>query len=123
MQSRFTQFLVFYYCSIKHVYAEAFIRRLAEKLLDHNTNTVERHNAAAFIASFIARAAFLRHATGEAAFAQFRPTHHTPCLFACAAVSWFEVLLEWLHHYIDAQKKRYWRWLHRPFCLLAASLG
>jgi hypothetical protein len=85
LQSRFTQFLVFYYCSIKHVYAEAFIRRLAEKLLDHNTNSVERHNAASFIASFVSRASVLRHAT---------------------AVSWFEVLLEWLHHYIDAQKKR-----------------
>lgn len=54
-----------------------------QKLADHKTNIVERQSAAAFIASFVARAAFLRHAT---------------------VVTWFEHLLNWLHAYTTAAK-------------------
>ena len=78
--SRFLQFLLFYYCSFKHVYAESFLRYLMEKGFEVQTSAVERQNSALYIASFVARASFLRHAS---------------------AIVVFEMLLKWTHAYTE----------------------
>jgi len=76
--SRFLQFLLFYYTSFSHTYAEAFLSYLLERGFEGSVSAVERQNAALYIASFVARAAFLRHAS---------------------ALHSFELLLKWTHAY------------------------
>ena len=66
--SRFLQFLLFYYCDFKHLYAETFLKYLMEKAFDVHTPTVERVGASSYIASFVARAKYLRHASAVVAF-------------------------------------------------------
>jgi len=79
-KSRFTQFLVFYYCSIKHTYSEQFLQWLLEKSYDTRSALIDRTSAASYIASFVARAKFLRHAS---------------------AIAIFDALVVWLHQYVD----------------------
>jgi RNA polymerase I-specific transcription initiation factor RRN3 len=67
-KSRFTQFLIFYYASIKSLYAESFLLWLLQKCFDGAAAVVERQAAACYIASFVSRAAFLRHAAANHAF-------------------------------------------------------
>lgn len=78
--SRFLQFLLFYYCSFKHVYAETFLKYLMTTGFEVQTSNVERQNSALYIASFVARASFLRHAS---------------------AIVAFEMLLKWTHAYTE----------------------
>lgn len=79
-KSRFTQFLLFFICSVKHTYTEAFLRKLLEITFNINASVSERMSAVSYAASFVARASYLRSAT----------TAYT-----------FEILLQWVHEYIE----------------------
>jgi len=76
--SRFLQCLLFFFCSFRHVYAETFLKYLLERGFDVAVSSVERQNSALYIASFVARSAFLRQASAGVA---------------------FEMLLKWTHAY------------------------
>jgi RNA polymerase I-specific transcription initiation factor RRN3 len=62
-RSRVGQFLLFFFCSMHNKYSEAFLRRLVEKAFERDAAVLERANAAACLAGFVSRAAFLRHAS------------------------------------------------------------
>jgi RNA polymerase I-specific transcription initiation factor RRN3 len=62
--SRFTQFLVFYVCSFEQKFANDFVHHLLTLIFDtHKYSPIERNAAACYLASFLARASFLWHAT------------------------------------------------------------
>jgi len=83
-KSKYVQFLLFFYCASQRKYAEMFLRRLLEKAFDKDAPSIDRQNAAAYVASFVARAAFLRHAS--------------------ATVS-FELLIRWMHGYVEIHQE------------------
>ena len=62
-QSRFTQFLIFYYCSLKSLYCQAFIKSLIEKLYSTDVYINERISCASYLSSFLARAVYIPQAT------------------------------------------------------------
>lgn len=53
------QFLIFYYCSLKHTFAEGFLSFLWNKVKDPNVSAVIRQAAVGYVASFLARSKFL----------------------------------------------------------------
>lgn len=59
-KSRYTQFLLFYYCSVDTpTFPDAFLGHLTFKLLEVSQPAVTRIAAAAYISSFVSRARFL----------------------------------------------------------------
>eukprot|EP01098_Paradermamoeba_levis_P015850 TRINITY_DN828_c0_g3_i2.p1 TRINITY_DN828_c0_g3~~TRINITY_DN828_c0_g3_i2.p1 ORF type:complete len:666 (+),score=208.21 TRINITY_DN828_c0_g3_i2:67-2064(+) len=61
-KSKFTQFLLFYLCSLKPVYSELFLAYLLNKLLDNSTSTLTKQLCVSYAGSFIARANYLPNA-------------------------------------------------------------
>lgn len=78
------QFLMYYFCSFRHKYAEMFLRRLLELTFDSHASEVCRHSSACYLDSFISHASYLRH----------------PTIVVC-----FEHLLNWVHSYVDCHRK------------------
>ncbi|XP_075035876.1 RNA polymerase I-specific transcription initiation factor RRN3 [Mixophyes fleayi] len=76
------QFVMFYICSFKLGFAEAFLEHLWKKLQNPNNPPIIRQTAASYIGSFLARAKFIPVVTVKA------------CL---------DLLMNWLHSYIDNQ--------------------
>ncbi|KAM9304893.1 RNA polymerase I-specific transcription initiation factor RRN3 [Gastrophryne carolinensis] len=76
------QFIMFYICSFKLGFTEAFLEHLWKKLQNPNNPPVIRQTAATYIGSFLARAKFVPVVTVKA------------CL---------DLLVNWLHSYIDNQ--------------------
>ncbi|KAJ3409470.1 hypothetical protein HDV05_004433 [Chytridiales sp. JEL 0842] len=58
-KSRYTQFLWFYSCSLNKGCTEMFLVLLAQKVFDASCPSIIRVSASAYLASFVARAAFL----------------------------------------------------------------
>lgn len=59
-KSRYTQFLLFWYCSLDTEFSDLFLGMLVEKaLLDNNQPAVTRAAAASYLASFVSRAQFV----------------------------------------------------------------
>ena len=69
-----------------------------QKALDTQENTVERHSCTSYLASFIARCATFRHVSS--AFKRCTGCFTLSRGLVLAAVSWFEVLLQWSHEYM-----------------------
>jgi hypothetical protein len=65
---RCLQFLIFFYCSRRHLYAESFMRWLLDAAFDRQQEQQTRQLAVQWLASFIARAAYLRHVSAWLAF-------------------------------------------------------
>ncbi|XP_069501700.1 RNA polymerase I-specific transcription initiation factor RRN3 isoform X2 [Ambystoma mexicanum] len=76
------QYFMFYVCSFKLIFAEAFLEHLWKKLQNPNNPAVIRQTAASYIGSFLARAKFIPVVTVKA------------CL---------DLLVNWLHTYIGNQ--------------------
>uniref|UniRef100_A0A7M4E8J0 RRN3 homolog, RNA polymerase I transcription factor n=1 Tax=Crocodylus porosus TaxID=8502 RepID=A0A7M4E8J0_CROPO len=76
------QYFMFYICSFKLGFAEAFLDHLWKILQDPNNPAVIRQTAGNYIGSFLARATFIPTVTVKA------------CL---------DLLVNWLHRYIDSQ--------------------
>ncbi|KAM8934764.1 RNA polymerase I-specific transcription initiation factor RRN3 [Pelodytes ibericus] len=76
------QFVMFYLCSFKLGFAEAFLEHLWKKLQNPNNPPIIRQTAASYIGSFLSRAKFIPVVTVKA------------CL---------DLLVNWLHGYIDNQ--------------------
>ncbi|KAM9179286.1 RNA polymerase I-specific transcription initiation factor RRN3 isoform 1-T1 [Mergus octosetaceus] len=76
------QYFMFYICSFKLGFAEAFLDHLWKKLHDPNNPSVIRQTAGSYIGSFLARAKFIPVVTVKA------------CL---------DLLVNWMHKYIDNQ--------------------
>nr|BAT46604.1 RRN3 RNA polymerase I transcription factor homolog [Tokudaia muenninki]BAT46632.1 RRN3 RNA polymerase I transcription factor homolog [Tokudaia muenninki]BBG62311.1 RRN3 RNA polymerase I transcription factor homolog [Tokudaia muenninki] len=76
------QFFMFFLCSFKLVFAEAFLEHLWKKLQDPNNPAIIRQAAANYIGSFLARAKFIPLITVKS------------CL---------DLLVNWLHMYLDNQ--------------------
>uniref|UniRef100_A0A8B9SY76 RNA polymerase I-specific transcription initiation factor RRN3 n=1 Tax=Anas platyrhynchos TaxID=8839 RepID=A0A8B9SY76_ANAPL len=76
------QYFMFYICSFKLGFAEAFLDHLWKKLRDPNNPSVIRQTAGSYIGSFLARAKFIPVVTVKA------------CL---------DLLVNWMHKYIDNQ--------------------
>jgi len=84
-KSKYTQFLLFYMCSLQANYSEAFLGYLLHKLLyDNNTHPIGKQACACYIGSFIARATFLQIE---------------------AVIGCLKRVLEWAHHYIEDREK------------------
>ena len=79
-KSRFIQYLLFYYCSASHSYAEQYIAYLLHNCIGTNTDIphIERVSCTSYIASYIARAKYIRHLT---------------------AINVFDQCIQWLHQY------------------------
>jgi len=80
---RVVQFVVFHACALRHAFAEDFLRRLLQKAFDRDSSVVERETAAAYVGSFVVRAAFLRQPSALAA---------------------FQIMLNWLTVYVDCHQ-------------------
>ena len=65
---RVVQWVLFYHCSLRHSYAEAFLRWLLERTFDQEANLSLRLSCVDYTQSFIARAAFIRHPSAMIAF-------------------------------------------------------
>ncbi|XP_074866730.1 RNA polymerase I-specific transcription initiation factor RRN3 isoform X2 [Carettochelys insculpta] len=76
------QYFMFYICSFKLGFAEAFLDHLWKKLQNPNNPALIRQTAASYIGSFLARAKFIPIVTVKA------------CM---------DLLVNWLHKYIDNQ--------------------
>uniref|UniRef100_A0A8C4RBS4 RRN3 homolog, RNA polymerase I transcription factor n=1 Tax=Eptatretus burgeri TaxID=7764 RepID=A0A8C4RBS4_EPTBU len=76
------QFYMFYFCSFRLTFAEAFLEHLWKTLQNPNQPSVLRQAAAAYLGSLLARAAYIPSVTVRA------------CL---------DLLVSWLHRYIDSQ--------------------
>uniref|UniRef100_M3YSE9 RRN3 homolog, RNA polymerase I transcription factor n=1 Tax=Mustela putorius furo TaxID=9669 RepID=M3YSE9_MUSPF len=76
------QFFMFYLCSFKLGFAEAFLEHLWKKLQDPNNPAIIRQAAGNYIGSFLARAKFIPLITVKS------------CL---------DLLLNWLHRYLNNQ--------------------
>ncbi|XP_004604384.1 RNA polymerase I-specific transcription initiation factor RRN3 [Sorex araneus] len=76
------QFFIFYLCSFKLGFAEAFLEHLWKKLQDPNNPAIIRQAAGNYIGSFLARAKFIPLITVKS------------CL---------DLLVNWLHTYLDNQ--------------------
>uniref|UniRef100_K7GB10 RRN3 homolog, RNA polymerase I transcription factor n=1 Tax=Pelodiscus sinensis TaxID=13735 RepID=K7GB10_PELSI len=76
------QYFMFYICSFKLGFAEAFLEHLWKKLQNPNTPALIRQTSGSYIGSFLARAKFIPIATVKA------------CM---------DLLVNWLHVYIDNQ--------------------
>ncbi|KAI9362771.1 RNA polymerase I-specific transcription initiation factor RRN3 [Pilaira anomala] len=64
LKSRYTQFLLFYFCSLNvNVYSEHFLEHLIQHITDPMKPNVTRVAAAAYISSYVARAKFLEPST------------------------------------------------------------
>jgi RNA polymerase I-specific transcription initiation factor RRN3 len=64
LKSRYTQFLIFYFCSLNvNVYSEYFLDHLLQHITDPLKPNVTRVAAAAYISSYVARAKFLDAST------------------------------------------------------------
>ena len=64
LKSRYTQFLLFYFCSLNvNVYSEYFLEHLIQHITDPLKPNVTRVAAAAYISSYVARAKFLEPST------------------------------------------------------------
>ncbi|RCH99074.1 hypothetical protein CU098_010364, partial [Rhizopus stolonifer] len=64
LKSRYTQFLLFYYCSLNvNVYSAYFLDHLIKHITDPLKPNVTRVSAAAYISSYVARAKFLDSST------------------------------------------------------------
>jgi RNA polymerase I-specific transcription initiation factor RRN3 len=64
LKSRYTQFLLFYFCSLNvHVYSDYFLEHLVQHITDPLKPNVTRVAAAAYISSYVARAKFLEPST------------------------------------------------------------
>ncbi|KAI8137018.1 RNA polymerase I-specific transcription initiation factor RRN3 [Fennellomyces sp. T-0311] len=60
LKARYTQFLVFYYCSIDvSTYPEVFLNHLLDHMRDPSRPGITRISCAMYIASYVARASFL----------------------------------------------------------------
>lgn len=81
-KARFTQFLLFYACSIQHQYAEMFLNSLLRHTFNPANGIVFCQRCVAYIASFVARSKSLRHAT---------------------FIMIFDRLLNWAHAYVQSQ--------------------
>uniref|UniRef100_F6W8D3 RRN3 homolog, RNA polymerase I transcription factor n=1 Tax=Ornithorhynchus anatinus TaxID=9258 RepID=F6W8D3_ORNAN len=77
-----TQYFMFYICSFKLGFAEAFLEHLWKKLQNPNNPAVLRQAAGSYIGSLLARAKFIPIITVKA------------CL---------DLLVNWLHNYLDDQ--------------------
>lgn len=64
LKSRYTQFLLFYFCSLNvNVYSDYFLEHLIQHITDPLKPNVTRVAAAAYISSYVARAKFLDPST------------------------------------------------------------
>ncbi|RCH96533.1 hypothetical protein CU097_012786 [Rhizopus azygosporus] len=64
LKSRYTQFLLFYFCSLNvHEYSDYFLDHLLQHITDPLKPNVTRVAAAAYISSYVARAKFLDSST------------------------------------------------------------
>lgn len=64
LKSRYTQFLLFYFCSLNvNVYSDHFLEHLIQHITDPLKPNVTRVAAAAYISSYVARAKFLEPST------------------------------------------------------------
>ncbi|KAG1051798.1 hypothetical protein G6F46_009018 [Rhizopus delemar] len=64
LKSRYTQFLLFYFCSLNvHEYSDYFLEHLLQHITDPLRPNVTRVAAAAYISSYVARAKFLDSST------------------------------------------------------------
>ncbi|KAI9245559.1 RNA polymerase I-specific transcription initiation factor RRN3 [Phascolomyces articulosus] len=60
LKSRYTQFLIFYFCSIDvNAYPELFLNHLLEHMMDSARPGITRISCAMYVASYVARAKFL----------------------------------------------------------------
>ncbi|OAD70401.1 hypothetical protein PHYBLDRAFT_70681 [Phycomyces blakesleeanus NRRL 1555(-)] len=60
LKSRYTQFLIFYFCSLDvNAYSDSFVEHLIKNIMDPLRPGVTRISAAAYISSYVARAKFL----------------------------------------------------------------
>ncbi|KAG2227493.1 hypothetical protein INT45_007519 [Circinella minor] len=60
LKSRYTQFLIFYFCSVDvNAYPELFLNHLLEHMMDPSRPGITRISCAMYIASYVARAKFL----------------------------------------------------------------
>ncbi|XP_030381459.1 RNA polymerase I-specific transcription initiation factor RRN3-like [Scaptodrosophila lebanonensis] len=74
------QFVIFYVCSFKKLFAQSFLCMLLQKMQNPKTSAVIRHAAICYMASFLARAKFLPLNT---------------------ITSYLKKLCRWAHTYID----------------------
>lgn len=58
-KSKYTQFLLFYACSKRASYLDAFVSTLAARLFNPRQDALTRQTCAAYLASFLARAAYV----------------------------------------------------------------
>ncbi|KAI9029543.1 RNA polymerase I-specific transcription initiation factor RRN3 [Phycomyces nitens] len=64
LKSRYTQFLIFYFCSLDlTAYSDNFVEHLIKNIMDPLRPGVTRISAAAYISSYVARAKFLEPST------------------------------------------------------------
>ena len=63
IRSKYTQFLVFYVCQLAPSYPDAFVGRMVNICLDASNPTTTRQLAAAYLGSFLSRAAYIRDTT------------------------------------------------------------
>lgn len=59
LKSRYTQFLIFFFCSLNNVYSDYFLEHLLHHITDPMKPNVTRVAAASYIQSYVARAKFL----------------------------------------------------------------
>lgn len=78
-KSKYTQFLLFFMCSKNAQYLDAFVSALVAKLFDARLDALTRQTCAAYLASFLARAAYV----------PMPAVRHVLTIFA-----------RWLHEYI-----------------------
>ncbi|KAI8890985.1 RNA polymerase I-specific transcription initiation factor RRN3 [Backusella circina FSU 941] len=64
LKSRYTQFLLFYFCSINvTIYSDFYLEHLIQHAIDPLKPTITRVASASYISSYVARAKFIEHST------------------------------------------------------------
>ncbi|ALC40408.1 Tif-IA, partial [Drosophila busckii] len=59
LNTHHVQFVIFYVCSLRPAYAEAFLSTLWQKVQNPNVSSIIRHQSVSYIASFLARSKFV----------------------------------------------------------------
>jgi len=85
VKSKYTQFVLFYFCRLKVEFADEFLMYLLMRLFDSNLSVLTRRTCAAYVGSFLSRASYVPHDLVKKGLNQ---------------------LFIWMHQYIDRQGDR-----------------